>query len=149
MKIIIGVIAMMMSLSALGESQEYWKELLFDKAKANESCNQANAKEVIRRLVEVQNIPKETVLKWALEYQANYKINPQVLNLLDAELRNIKSLNYWTGYKPVKKEELPVIPQPTETSILGWIKQNWQWLALGAGLLIAGPYIVRLFRKKD
>lgn len=87
---------------------------------------------------------KQEIINFSTAYSKSYPRNAG--NALDTEIRKAAGYinspeTYWTGIQPVQKIN------PDDHGIVAFIKNNWQWLALGAGLLILGPTIFRALRK--
>jgi len=108
-----------------------WKAKLFaDAQDLNGECSLKEAESILKEKMIQKGFSQEEIISIAKEYQSLYPSRKEGANFLDFELRNIKSLNYFTGYAPVEVK----VPDASSGFSMPW--WGWALVVLGGGGLL-------------
>lgn len=145
------VILMMICIGGYGMTEDQWKAKLFSDAQDEKAdYTLAVAKAILKQNLPIKyNIPKETLVQWAKEYQSLPK-NKNTSNWLDTEIRRIQGLDYFTGYAKIDVDKVLADARSKamkETSFFNFSNPVVKWGLIGLGVFAVGGLILRSRKK--
>lgn len=129
-KILILILAFTAAGGFAAMTKTQWKAKLFaDAQNPNRTCSLQTAEGIIKEDLIENGFLREEIVALSKEY-SNLPKNPNPLNFLDFELRQVRSLNYFTGYDPVEVK----VPDASSGFSMPW--WGWALVVLGGGGLL-------------